>query len=184
MANDIRFVPLAKSGAPPLLQLFGAIRLEDRRTDRLQHHREQRATLRRGLFDDHVVVGDASATTAPLLGDVDAEETGFAQLSPQFVDLAAGADLVLEIFAAVLTYELPDGTTQLQMMFTGVHDVRMRKWRACHGPSPGLIGQGVSIYDVSTAVLTSLQHVLCHLHKPELLDPSSNGQRQVFDIDK
>ena len=59
------------------------------------------------------------------------------------VDLAAGADLVLEIFAAVLTYELPDGTTQLQMMFTGVHDVRMRKWRACHGPSPGLIGQGV-----------------------------------------
>ena len=143
MANDIRLVPLAKSGAPPLLQLFGAIRLEDRRTDRLQHHREQRATLRGGLFDDHVVVGDASATTAPLLGDVDAEETGFAQLTPQFVDLAAGADLVLEIFAAVLTYELPDGTTQLQMMFTGVHDVRMRKWRACHGPSPGLIGQGV-----------------------------------------
>ena len=118
---------------PPLLQFVAAEALDDRRADRLQHHREQRTPLCGSLLDDDVVLGDPAAAATPAFGDVGTEETGLAEFSPQLGDLAPGAHLVLEVLTPVFADQLGDALAQLQMVFRRVDQVRVRQRLAGHG---------------------------------------------------
>ena len=74
----------------------------------------------RGFLDHDVVVGEPTASTAVVLGDVHAEEAGLGQGVPQLGRFVVARDDVLEVLAAELAHEAGHSCSQFWVMIGGI----------------------------------------------------------------
>ena len=97
VAKSQEFVNTANEIAAAVAE-GGPEAVDGRRADRRRDDQEQDgASGRRQFLGDGGQVGDASLSAADVGGEVDAEEAGPAELGPQLVGVAAGADLLGEV---------------------------------------------------------------------------------------